>query len=207
LNIEQIAIERVIPYARNPRRNERAIALVAASIKEFGFRQPIVVDSEFVIIAGHTRWEAAQTLEMAEVPVYRALNLTPHQVKAFRIADNKLAEEATWNLDLLREELQALHSADYDMAMTAMTWTEIDKLLADTEGNLVDPSLAENVGQRKSAHDNPVLSIDKFGIPMTQPEFASLKKWIDDFVQTTGSVDGLFTALLDVNDVMKEDVA
>src|SRR3982074_851240 len=90
MTIENWPIVRPIPYARNARRiPQSAIDKVAASIKEFGWRQPIVVDSEDVIIAGHTRLLGAQKLELSEVPVHVALNLTPAQVKAYRIMDNR----------------------------------------------------------------------------------------------------------------------
>lgn len=93
MKVELIDIGRVIPYARNPRRNEQAIAKVAASIKEYGFRQPIVVDEEMVIIAGHTRLQAAQQLGLSKVPVHTATGLTATQVKAYRLADNRTAQE------------------------------------------------------------------------------------------------------------------
>jgi hypothetical protein len=97
-DVEWRPVEDVIPYARNPRQaTETAISKVAGSIKEFGFRVPIIVDGEGVIIAGHTRLLAAQRLEMETVPVLEAADLTPAQVKAFRIADNRVAEEADWD--------------------------------------------------------------------------------------------------------------
>jgi ParB-like chromosome segregation protein Spo0J len=85
--IENLPIENLIPYIRNPRKNENTIEKVASSIKEFGFRQPIVVDAEKVIIAGHTRYEAAKRLQLSKVPVHVAKGLTEQQVKAYRIAD------------------------------------------------------------------------------------------------------------------------
>lgn len=97
MKVELIEIGRVIPYARNPRKNEAAIAKVAASIKEYGFRQPIVVDEEMVIIAGHTRLQAAQTLALKKVPVHVATGLTPAQIKAYRLADNRTHEDADPN--------------------------------------------------------------------------------------------------------------
>src|SRR5712691_11868778 len=99
-------IERVIPYARNSRKiPARAIDKVAASIKEFGFRVPIVVDKDGVIVCGHTRLLAAKKLGLREVPVHVAENLTPAQVKAYRLMDNRSHEETSWNEDLLGPEL------------------------------------------------------------------------------------------------------
>ena len=95
-------IDKPTPYARNPRQApEAAIAKVAASLKEFGFRQPIVVDEEHVVIAGHTRLLAAKRLGLEQVPVHVACGLTPQQVKAYRIADNRSAQETTWDFGLL----------------------------------------------------------------------------------------------------------
>jgi ParB-like chromosome segregation protein Spo0J len=108
LKVEQWAIEDVIPYHRNPRKNDAAVAAVAKSIQTFGFRQPIVVDSDGVIIVGHTRLKAAQLLGMTEVPVHVAHDLTPEQVRAYRLADNKSGSISTWDNKLLAGELVAL---------------------------------------------------------------------------------------------------
>ena len=105
MKIELRPIERIKPYPGNPRINDDAVDAVAASIKEFGFRQPIVVDSDGVIICGHTRWKAAQKLGLEKVPVHVATDLTPEQIKAYRIADNQTASLAEWNYDLLPIEL------------------------------------------------------------------------------------------------------
>ena len=96
------SLDRVRPYPNNPRINDDAVDAVAASIREFGFRQAIVVDTEGVIICGHTRFKAAQKLGVEKVPVHIAKDLTPEQIKAYRIADNKTSELADWNYDLAR---------------------------------------------------------------------------------------------------------
>lgn len=106
-------INSIRPYERNPRKNEPAVNAVAASISEFGFKVPIVVDADGVIVAGHTRYKAAQKLGMETVPCIIADDLTPEQIKAFRLADNKTAELAEWDLDLLDLEL-----ADIDLDMS-----------------------------------------------------------------------------------------
>jgi DNA modification methylase len=129
MQIELVPIARVIPYARNPRRNEGAIAKVAASIREFGFRQPIVVDPEMVIVVGHTRLEAARKLGLAEVPVHVAHGLSPAQLKAYRIADNRLHEEAEWDEELLECELLELKELDFDLGLTGFDDDEIGRLL------------------------------------------------------------------------------
>lgn len=112
LKIEYIDIDKLIPYINNPRINDNAVDKVASSIKEFGFKNPIIVDKENVIIAGHTRLLASRKLELKEVPVLRVEDLTEQQIKAFRIADNKTSEFAEWDFELLNIELSGL---DLDM--------------------------------------------------------------------------------------------
>ena len=98
MNIELKPLAEIRPYEKNPRINDAAVDAVARSIGEFGFRQPIVVDADGVIVVGHTRWKAAQRLGLAKVPVHVARDLTAEQRKAYRIADNKTADIATWDL-------------------------------------------------------------------------------------------------------------
>ena len=131
LSVEMWPIDRVKPYPRNPRLNKDAVEAVAASIQEFGFRQPIVVDANGVIIAGHTRRLAAMELKLATVPVVVAKDLTPVQVRAYRIADNATAERSEWEDDLLAAELAGLKS-DFDLALLGF---EADALAQHT-GNI-----------------------------------------------------------------------
>jgi ParB-like chromosome segregation protein Spo0J len=116
MKVELVTLNRVIPYARNPRKNDAAIAKVAASIKEYGFRQPIVVDVDMVIIAGHTRLQAAQQLGLQKVPVHIADGLSPAQIKAYRLADNRTHEDAEWDEELLAIELGELDELGFDLA-------------------------------------------------------------------------------------------
>ena len=130
--IEQWFIERIIPYARNARTiSPAAVDKVAASIQEFGWRQPIVVDTERVIIAGHTRLLAARKLGFTEVPVHVADNLTPAQVKAYRLMDNRSHDETTWDLNLLGPELLDLQNLGFgDLGLTGFDPAEIADFLA-----------------------------------------------------------------------------
>lgn len=130
MKIEKVAIDEVMPYAGNPRKNEAAVTKVAASLQEFGWQQPIVVDSEMVIIAGHTRWQAARQLAMTHVPVLVAEGLTPVQVKAYRLADNRTHEESGWDKDLLAIELGELSKLDFDLSITGFNPEEIQGLMA-----------------------------------------------------------------------------
>ena len=105
----------ISPYENNPRKNDEAVKYVAESIKEFGFKVPIVIDRNNVIVAGHTRYKAAKKLNIKEVPCIVADDLTDEQVKAFRLADNKVAEKAEWDFELLSDELDGLF--DFDMTV------------------------------------------------------------------------------------------
>lgn len=112
MNIINIKLSDLKPYERNPRNNKEAVDYVANSIREFGFKNPIIVDKNNVIVAGHTRYLACKKLGIKEVPCVIADDLTDEQIKAFRLADNKVAEIATWDLDLLDEELNDLFNFD-----------------------------------------------------------------------------------------------
>jgi DNA modification methylase len=135
-------VDRPIQYARNARRiPQSAIDKVAASIKEFGWRQPIVVDAAGVIIAGHTRLLAAQKLGLAEVPVHVAEGLTEGQIKAYRLMDNRSHQEAQWDFELLTPELTDLKALDLDLSLTGFDPKELDALFAkaDASQGLTDP--------------------------------------------------------------------
>lgn len=112
MKVEAKSIDEIKPYENNPRNNDDAVDAVANSIKEFGWQQPIVVDNEGVIIAGHTRYKAAQKLGLKTVPVVVAKDLTEKQVKAYRLADNKVGELADWNLPKLNIELDDINDID-----------------------------------------------------------------------------------------------
>lgn len=112
MEVKSMSIDDIKPYENNPRDNDDAVDSVANSIKEFGWQQPIVVDKDMVIIVGHTRYKAAKKLGMDKVPVVVASSLTPEQVKAYRLADNKVGELADWNLPKLNIELDDINDID-----------------------------------------------------------------------------------------------
>jgi DNA modification methylase len=135
-------LEKVRPYARNARKiPPQAVDKVAASIQEFGWRQPIVVDKDGVIIVGHVRLLAARKLGLTEAPVHVAYNLTPAQVRAYRLLDNRSHEETSWDDDLLGLELLDLKGMGVDLDLTGFGFEEIDDLLERAEGTdgLTDP--------------------------------------------------------------------
>ena len=144
-NIELRSIDSIRPYEKNPRQNDDAVDAVAASLKEFGFRQPIVVDGDGVIVCGHTRYKAAQQLGLAKVPVHVAKDLTPEQIRAYRIADNKTSDLSDWDYDILPIELSELQDAGFDLESIGFDETELAKLLntEPTEGLTDDDAVPE----------------------------------------------------------------
>nr|DAU69967.1 MAG TPA: ParB protein [Caudoviricetes sp.] len=112
MEIKDLKITDLKPYEKNPRMNDNAVPYVANSIKEFGFKVPIIIDKKDVIVAGDTRYKAAQQLGLETVPCIIADDLTPKQIKAFRLADNKTAEKAEWETEFLSDELKELLDVD-----------------------------------------------------------------------------------------------
>ncbi|HUX01377.1 MAG TPA: ParB N-terminal domain-containing protein [Phycisphaerae bacterium] len=140
-------IESIRPYPGNPRVNDPAVAAVARSIREFGFRQPIVVDAADVIIVGHTRWKAAQQLGLKRVPVHVATDLKPDQVRAYRLADNQTSDLSDWNYELLLAELGELNDVDFDLEALGFP--------ADQLGSLLEPGLAEGLTDPDAVPEPP----------------------------------------------------
>jgi ParB-like chromosome segregation protein Spo0J len=136
LKIQQIEINKIIPYINNPRKNLNADK-VASSIKEFGFQQPIVVDKDMSIIVGHTRYEAAKRLELKKVPVVIA-ELDPLKAKAYRIADNRLNEDSEWDYSLLNVEFTDILDNHYDLDNLGFNNDELEKFITNTKENLDD---------------------------------------------------------------------
>ena len=138
MNIQQIEIDKVIPYEKNPRKNQ-AVDKVAQSIKDFGFQQPIVVDKNMVVIVGHTRLMGAKQLGHTHVPVVKA-DLDEAKAKAYRIADNRVNEDSGWDNDLLQAELNELLAFDMDLNATGFTNDELDSLFNKEEIEFLEPS-------------------------------------------------------------------
>ena len=139
MKVELWPTSRIRPYENNPRVNDQAVDAVAASIKEFGFRQPIVIDADGVIIVGHTRYKAALKLELKKVPVHVATGLTPAQIKAYRIADNQTASLSQWNQSLLPLELAELQKMDVDLNLTGFSKEDLLRLLEPPIAGQTDP--------------------------------------------------------------------
>lgn len=147
LKIEYVKTADLIPYANNPRKNDAAVDKVVESIREFGFKNPIIVDGNNEIIAGHTRLKAAEKLGIDEVPTIKAEDLTPEQVKAFRIADNKTHEFAEWDMSLLKEELK-------EIEIDLFTGFEQDELFK--KGEIINIEELLNEADPSAAIDKPI---------------------------------------------------
>jgi hypothetical protein len=124
-------IDELKPYEKNPRKNDEAVEYVANSIKEFGFKVPIVIDKDGVIVAGHTRYKASKKLGLEEVPCIIADDLSEEQIKAFRLADNKVSEKAKWNKDLLMSEL-----FDLNIDMKDFGFDDIEEKQEEIDGDI-----------------------------------------------------------------------
>lgn len=135
MDIKMVKIDDIVPYENNPRHNADAIEPVKESIRQFGFKVPMILDKENVIVAGHTRYEAAKALGMTEVPVIYADDLSEEQVRKFRLVDNKTAEFAVWDFSKLEEELAELDFSDFDFGFSQPEEDDIDEndLDDDTE--------------------------------------------------------------------------
>lgn len=132
MQIEQIAISELIPYARNSRtHSDEQVAQIAASIREFGFTNPVLIDARGGIIAGHGRVLAARKLQLAEVPCLRLSHLTDTQKRAYVIADNKLALNAGWDDEMLKLELDELVDLGFDLELTGFSLDEINALMPE----------------------------------------------------------------------------
>ena len=142
-------IDEVIPYENNPRNNEEAVEYVANSIQEFGFKVPIIVDKDNIIVTGHTRLKAAQKLGLKEVPVIYADDLTEEQIKAFRIADNKTGEKANWDLDKLKIELEDIN---IDMTDFGFGDFELSMLVDDMEPEPYDDEVIEEYSENSDEY-------------------------------------------------------
>ena len=160
MQVTILPLEKIVPYARNPRKNAGAVATIKASLQEFGWKQPIVVDEQHVILAGHTRYLAARELGWTTAPVHIAKDLTPAQAKAYRIMDNKSHERAEWDDDLLRLEFADLKDMDIDLDLTGFNADELESLLA-----IVPEDEETNEGEDTEAQEDRIGELlDKWGV-------------------------------------------
>lgn len=181
----------LIPYGNNPRVNDYAVKKVLESIKEFGFRNPILVDADMIIIAGHTRREASILAGLKEVPYIVVKDLTPEQVKAYRIADNKLGELAIWDEDMLKEELYSLQDAEFDLEV--LGFTEIDLINLFDEEEEEEPERDDTPKEEKTTL--PMLRFGSNSVRITEDELVLLSNRYNEYVEATPE-EGFITWLL-----------
>ena len=188
MQIETIDINKILPYINNPRKNLN-IDKVASSIKEFGFQQPIVVDKDYTIIVGHTRFEAAKKLGLKEVPVQIA-DLTENQTKAYRIADNRLNQDASWDTKLLNLEFNDLLSKNFNLDTLGFSNDELDNLLLKTDEES-DIDLNEDI-EIQEERINDIKMVQLF----FNPENDILFKEAIEKISTRDKIDNISDAVL-----------
>ena len=186
LQIIEKSITEITPYEKNPRKNDEAVEYVANSIKEFGFKVPIVIDKNGVIVAGHTRYKAAQELGLEKIPCVIADDLTEEQVKAFRLADNKVGEVAEWDFDLLGDELDGI----FDIDMSEFGFELNENFSPDDFGE--DFSLPDG--------DKPEIGVMTFTLHEKQKELIqyAMSLVTDDVNETFGNTNKNGNALYEV---------
>lgn len=170
----------LIPYENNPRVNDYAVKKVMESVKEFGFRNPIIVDADMVIIAGHTRREASILAGLEKVPYIVADDLTPEQVKAYRIADNKLAELSSWDDAMLKEELFGLQEVDFPLEVMGFTELDLRDLFTEEDE---DPYEEEDDTPKEEKTTLPMLRFGSNSIRITPDELVVLSNRYNEYIE------------------------
>ena len=196
MKVQNIKIEKLVPYENNPRNNDGAVEYVMNSIKQFGFKVPIVIDKDNVIVAGHTRYRAAIELDLKEVPVIIADDLTPEQIKAFRLADNKTAEKASWDYTKLGKEIEDLMAIDdlgFDLTELGFGEFELTALTSDFEPEGFDEEDTEGYEETGES-----LLVRKRVIISYMPED-------EDKVKELLGLDEIKGVTYDINDIVKDD--
>lgn len=183
--------EDLIPYEKNPRDNRAALDAIELSIEEYGFTNPILVNEEKVILAGHTRREAAILAGLEKVPYIVVDGLTEAQQKAYRLADNKLSELSIWDEDLLKEELEDLLDEDYDISLTGFSDVDLTDLLKDEED--LEDIEPEEPKEKKTTL--PMLRFGSNSVRITQDELIMLSNRYNEYVEAEPG-EGFVTWLL-----------
>lgn len=183
--------EELIPYEKNPRDNRAALDAIELSIEEYGFTNPILVNEEKVILAGHTRREAAILAGLEKVPYIVVDGLTEAQQKAYRLADNKLSELSIWDEDLLKEELEDLVDEDYDISLTGFSDVDLTDLLKDEED--LEDIEPEEPKEKKTTL--PMLRFGSNSVRITQDELIMLSNRYNEYVEAEPG-EGFVTWLL-----------
>lgn len=182
-----------MPYANNARVHAgKQIEEIVASIKEFGFTNPLLIDENNILIAGHGRIKAGKLADLSELPCIRLTGLSSDQKKALRIADNQIPLNASWDMDLLMQEVQDLDIAEFDLSILAFDEKMLETLL-DDGSEIIDID-----GTAEQSNDNKIkyLRIDKEKVPITDDETSQLIKALNDYVDKYGTTVGFAKSLI-----------
>ena len=195
MNIQQIDISLIKPYDKNPRKiPDKAIGLVAQSIKNFGWQQPIVVDKQNIIVVGHNRYEAAKQLGINKVPIQIA-DLNEEQAKAYRIADNRVNEETGWNYNFLQDELNVLMAKEVDLNLTGFSSSELDSMFNKEIVDTIDETQDEVDSDNEMHILNDVKMIQLFFSPEKEQIFREKIQQIKNENNIDNISDAVFYAL------------
>ncbi len=196
MEIVEKKVSELKAYENNPRKNDNAVEAVANSIREFGFKVPIVIDSNDVIVCGHTRLKAAIQLGMEKVPCIVASDLSEEQIKAFRLADNKTNELAEWDLQKLYDEVINIENISVEDFGFNIEEIEISLEKQEYENDTSMESGKINDGNAKPVTSGSLLRWDRKTIPMTEDEVDCLNQALEDYQQKTGLSYGFVRDLL-----------
>lgn len=184
MKVLDIKLSDITPYENNPRNNEEAVEPVLNSIKEFGFKVPIVIDKNNIIVAGHTRYKAAKKLKLKIVPCIIADDLNEEQIRAFRLVDNKVSEIATWDYNILNFELENIMNIDMGMFDFDLSLDDIPEELELER---------DEIGSAKSIKS---LKYGNININMTEEEATRFDNYYKNYVEENGNIFGLVLELL-----------
>ncbi len=198
IQIVELELSAVTPYWNNPRNNAKAVQGVKESIVNFGFLVPIVLDSKRIIVTGHTRYLAAKELGYATVPCIIASDLTDEKVKAFRLADNRVSENATWDENRLAQELKELQDLGIDLAFTGFSKEELDCLCGEVTADCLDDLSVQNVcGQVSQAplvtRNSYLVTVGTYKFQVSKDDY---KKWEERLIAKYPKRDDLVTHLM-----------
>ena len=203
MEIKNLDINLILPYKNNPRKiSDKAIDMVATSIKEFGFQQPIVVDMKDEIVVGHTRYQASKKLILKKVPVVRG-DFTDEQAKAYRIADNRINEETGWDYNFLQEELNNLLDLDVDLNLTGFTSEELDSMFAKEEITIEDPI---EITEDENHLMNDVKMIQLFYEPNNEQKFRDIVEKVKEKYSIDNISDAVFKCVENEDKRLKDEI-
>ena len=203
MKIHLTDIEDIKPYNKNPRKiSDKAIDMVATSIKEFGFQQPIVVDMKDEIVVGHTRYQASKKLNLKKVPVVRG-DFTDEKAKAYRIADNRINEETGWDYNFLQEELNNLLDLDVDLNLTGFTSEELDSMFAKEEITIEDPI---EITEDENHLMNDVKMIQLFYEPNNEQKFRDIVEKDKEKYSIDNISDAVFKCVENEDKRLKDEI-